>query len=118
MKTKTQIAKEFKENLSGYIFPKVVEAQVFKYDFTEPRKLFVTGQAFDYLNALDRTFIGTNSYLGFAYFWGQEYKHTLRSANNAQRQRVHNAFIKAELDLTEASPEHEVIVNKYCKNVH
>tara|TARA_R110002012_G_scaffold53447_1_gene137457 strand:- start:287 stop:640 length:354 start_codon:yes stop_codon:yes gene_type:complete len=117
MKTKTKIAKEFNENLVGYRFPEVKEEPVGKHEFTETQKLFVTGQAFDYLNALDKTFIGTNSYMGFAYFWGQEYKHTLRSANNTQRQRVHNAMVKAGLELTEASPEHEAIVRKYCKNI-
>ena len=115
MKTKTKIIKEFKENLSGYVFPVVEEAPVWKHEFTEPQKLFVTGQAFDYLNALDRTFIGTNSYMGFAYFWGQDYKHVLRDANNTQRQRVHNAMVKAGLELTEASLEHEAIVIKYCE---
>ena len=117
MKSTNKILKEVKENLSGYIFPEVVEAPVIKYDFTEPRKFFVTGQAFDYLNALDKTFIGTNSYMGFAYFWGQEYKHTLRDANNTQRQRVHNAMVKAGLELTEASREHKAIVKRYCKNI-
>jgi len=117
MKTKTQIAKEFNENLVGYRFPKVKEEPVRKHEFTEPQKLFITGQAFDYLNALDKTFIGTNSYMGFTYFWGQDYKHTLRDASNTQRQRVHNAMVKAGLELTEASPEHEAIVRKYCKNI-
>lgn len=117
MKTKTQIVKEFNANLVDYQFPKVKEGPVSRHDFTEPQKLFVTGQAFDYLNALDKTFIGTNSYMGFTYFWGQEYKHTLRSANNTQRQRVHNAMVKAGLDLTGASPEHKAIVEKYCKGV-
>jgi hypothetical protein len=116
MKTKTKIIKEFKENLTGYVFPVIVKAPVSKHEFTGPRKLFVTGQAFAYLNALDKTFIGTNSYMGFTYFWGQAYKHTLRSASNTQRQRVHNAMVKAGLELNEASPEHEAIVLKHCKN--
>ena len=115
MKSKTRIAKEFNQNLVGYQWPKVKEGPVSRHDFTEPRKLFVTGQAFDYLNALDKTFIGTNSYMGFAYFWGQDYKHVLRDANNTQRQRVHNAMVKAGLELTEASLEHEAIVIKYCE---
>ncbi len=115
MKTKTQVLKEIKENLTGYLVPVIKQAPV--PFFLEPQKLFVTGQAFDYLNALDKTFIGTNSYMGFAYFWGQDYKHTLRDANNTQRQKVHNAMVKAGLELTEASPEHEAIVRKYCKNI-
>jgi len=117
MKSKNKILNEVKKNLNGYIFPGVIEAPVFKYDFTEAHRFFVTGQAFDYLNALDRTFVGTNSYMGFAYFWGQEYKHTLREANNTQRQRVHNALIKAGIDLGSESPEYEAIVKKYCKSV-
>ena len=117
MKTKTQIAKEFNKNLVGYQVPKIIEGKTNAHEFTEPRKLFVTGQAFDYLNALDKTFIGTNSYMGFAYFWGQDYKHTLRDANNTQRQRVHNAMVKAGLELTEASPEHEEIVKKFGQDL-
>ena len=117
MKSKTRIAKEFNENLVGYQWPEVKEGPVGRHEFTGAQKLFVTGQAFGYLNALDKTFIGTSSYMGFAYFWGQDYKHTLRDANNTQRQRVHNAMVKAGLELTEASPEHEAIVKKYCKNI-
>lgn len=115
MKTKTNIVKEFQGNLEGRRLPQIQEGPVGRYEFTDPRKLFVTGQAYSYLQALDKTFIGTDSYLGFAYFWGQEYKHSLRDANNAQRQKVHNAWVKAGLELTGASPEHEAIVYKYCK---
>ena len=112
--SKEQVIEGFQNNLADH---DTAMASLFNCEFRDPQKLFLTGQSFTYLNALDKTFIGTACYLGFAYFWGQEYKHTLRSANNAQRQRVHMAFIKADLDLTGASPQHKAIVEKYCKGV-
>tara|TARA_R110000823_G_scaffold37509_2_gene101897 strand:- start:26 stop:388 length:363 start_codon:yes stop_codon:yes gene_type:complete len=116
-KTQKAITSEIVSNLSEYDIMDVKKAEVRKYEFTEPRSFFITGEAFCYIQALDKAFVGTDSYMGFAYFWGQEYKQTLREANNKQRQKVHNAFIKEGLVLHEDSPKHKLIVDKYCKSV-
>jgi hypothetical protein len=116
-KSKQEILDQFNDDIKEYSIQDSFSNGVRRYEFTEAYRFFVTGEAYHYIRALDKTFIGTNSYMGFAYFWGQEYKHTLRDANNTQRQRVHNALIKAGIDLVSESPEYEAIVKKYCKSV-
>lgn len=116
-KSKQEILDQFNDDIKEYSIQDSFSNGVRRYEFTEAYRFFVTGEAYHYIRALDKTFIGTNSYMGFAYFWGQEYKHTLRDANNTQRQRVHNTLIKAGIDLVSESPEYEAIVKKYCKSV-
>tara|TARA_R110002096_G_scaffold434331_1_gene655579 strand:+ start:372 stop:734 length:363 start_codon:yes stop_codon:yes gene_type:complete len=116
-KSKKEILDQFNNELKEYRIGDSFSNGVKPYEFTEASKIFITGESYLYLRALDKTFVGTSSYMGFAYFWGQEYKHTLREANNTQRQRVHNALIKAGIDLGSESPEYEAIVKKYCKSV-
>ena len=71
-----------------------------------------TMRGFEKLWDLDVTFIGTPDYLGFAYFWGHEYKHYLRGATAHQRKRVHNAFVLAGLPLAGSSDKHDAIIKK------
>tara|TARA_R110000824_G_scaffold243273_2_gene431913 strand:+ start:713 stop:973 length:261 start_codon:yes stop_codon:yes gene_type:complete len=60
---------------------------------------------------LDRNFTGTSDYMGVSYFWAHEYRHTgLRDTSTAKRRRVHTAFLKAGLGVSEASPKHEEII--------
>ena len=117
VKTNPEILEQFNSEMKEYSIGPSYNNEVSPHSFTEAHRFFVTGKAFHYISALDKTFVGTDSYMGFAYFWGQEYKHTLREANNTQRQRVHNALIKAGIDLGSESPEYEAIVKKYCKSV-
>ncbi len=67
------------------------------------------------LNDLDTSLIGTEDYMGYAYFWDMEYKHYLRNATFAERQKVHKAFLKAGLNVSDASSEHMFIVQRFLK---
>jgi hypothetical protein len=49
---------------------------------------------FNQLNKLDKSFVGTNDYMGLAYFWDHEVKWWLREATAYQRVKVHKLFIK------------------------
>lgn len=50
---------------------------------------------------LDKSFIGTEDYIGIAYFWTHEYKHYLRDATISQRRRIHNKALTLGLDFCE-----------------
>ena len=43
---------------------------------------------------LDKGFVGTDSYMGVAFFWDHELKHVLREASVSTRVRVHAAFLE------------------------
>ena len=74
------------------------------------------GKAVD-ASLMDILNIGTPNYLGIAYFWSHEYKHSLREFTCAQRCKVHNAFIKAGLALDGVSDKHYAIICKFNKNI-
>lgn len=78
-------------------------------------KLNPTIEAIHELMQLDEKFIGTTNYLGIRYFWHYDYRHYLRDATYIQRQKVHNAFLKAGLKLNESSNAHLSIINKIIK---
>jgi len=70
----------------------------------------ITFQAYDVLNRLDKTLIGTEEYIGVAYFWAWDYRHYLRGLSFAKRRQVHRAFLKTGLSVDSASDEHEAII--------
>ena len=67
---------------------------------------------------LDRSFVGTRHYMGFAYFWAHEYKHTMRECSAANRQLVHSVLLAHGLVVHEISDAHCEIVQKYAKPRH
>ena len=79
--------------------------------------LFTTWKAWQVLHKLDRFYVRTEHYMGLAYFWAHEYRHTgLRDATPYTRKLIHTAFLKEGLELGGVSSKHEVIINKYIKN--
>lgn len=70
-------------------------------------------KAKDALIKLDEKFIGTDNYMGVAYFWNEEYKWWLRDAKAKVRRQVHTAFVKAKLKPDEYSKEHRAVVTKF-----
>lgn len=78
----------------------------------------LTNDAIDGLHALDKTFIGTKNYMGIAWFWNNEYKHYLRGdvkeITYLTRRRVHNAMLRAGLDVEGESEQHRAIVIRHC----
>jgi hypothetical protein len=68
------------------------------------------------LHAMDKELVGTEDYMGFAYFWGQEVKYWLREFTYKQRKTAHDALIDAGIELKdnyfEDSPEVTAIIEK------
>jgi len=75
--------------------------------------LNITQKAFDKIYLLDTKFIGTYNYMGIAYFWAIDYKHTMRDLSEADRRRVHNMWLDYNLDVSEASELHEELLNDF-----
>ena len=83
----------------------------------------VSFQAFQALNDLDKSFVGTENYRGLAYFWSHEFKHWLRECTVAERQRVHAEWLERGLDFeagmddsVDCAPHWEVI-KRVCKSI-
>jgi hypothetical protein len=72
----------------------------------------ISFKAYRTIRELDETFVGTPDYMGIAYFWNYEYRHSLRDAPAKKRRAVHEAFLKAHLAPADESPQHEAIVKK------
>ena len=60
--------------------------------------------------SLDKSFIGTQDYMGHAYFWSPEYKFVLRSASLYQRRLIHKRLCMAGLEPDGESDDHEKII--------
>jgi hypothetical protein len=76
------------------------------YDY-KPR---VTFRMFCILMKIDGAMVGTPDYMGLAYWWSHEYKHTMRAATTTERKRAHDAIVAAGLPLDGESDEHESII--------
>ena len=72
----------------------------------------MTAEATAGLLQLDKSFIGTDNYLGLAYFWNHAYRWPMREVSYAERRRVHKAFIKAGLLPSALSDEHEKLIEE------
>jgi len=73
-----------------------------------------TWKATHSLFQLDKTFIGTEDYMGVCYFWDYEYRHSMRPTTAKQRKTIHHALIKAGLDVGGKSDSHAQIIRKHC----
>lgn len=72
----------------------------------------LTFEATKALFVIDKTFIGTQDYMGVAYFWGQDTKHWLRGATYLQRRKIHARFLKEGLWLQGGTKRHFEIICK------
>ena len=45
------------------------------------------------LRKLDKSFIGTSEYMGFAWFWDHEIKYYMREATAKQKKYIHDSFV-------------------------
>jgi hypothetical protein len=63
---------------------------------------------------LDRELIGTEDYMGLAFFWDYNYRHQLRDASPAQRRRVHEKLRMAGYKLDGISDMHSQIIDQVC----
>lgn len=72
----------------------------------------VSSEIFSALSDLDQKHVGTEHYMGIAYFWGQDTKHQLREASIAQRKRIHKKWLAESLDLLGATDRHFDIIQE------
>ena len=77
----------------------------------------MTVDAFNGIFKLDKTFVGSENYLGLAYFWAHEYRHYLRDCTMAKRRKVHKKWLQAGLDLTGISENHLSIIKHVLDGV-
>lgn len=68
--------------------------------------------------ALDKTFIGTEHYMGLKGFWNHEYKYIMREASIYEKRIVHQRMLKAGLEPSGESPEHAAIVDWVHKRMY
>ena len=73
----------------------------------------VTFPALCKISEIDRDFVGSDNYIGVAYFWSQKHpqKARLCKASIAARRRVHNALMREGLDLEGDTGIHRSIIN-------
>jgi len=64
---------------------------------------------------LDKKFIGTQDYMGVAYFWSHEYKHILRDMSITQRRRDHKKALKLGIDFTEVGAKQWELLSEILK---
>jgi len=72
-----------------------------------------TPYATNELYKLDKSFINTTHYMGLAYFWSIDYRHSgLRECSVAKRKKVHKKLLQAGLNVNETSDKHfQIIMN-------
>ena len=74
-----------------------------------------TPQAIAEIMEMDNKFIGTMNYLGLAYFWGHEYKHSLRDATISQRKRIHRKGLERNVSFLVPNQEAWDIIKEVIK---
>ena len=74
-----------------------------------------TPQAIAEIMEMDNKFIGTMNYLGLAYFWGHEYKHSLRDATISQRKRIHRKGLERNVSFLVPNQEAWDIIEEVIK---
>ena len=75
----------------------------------------ISNAAFSKMYELDNQFVGTENYMGLAYYWNYEYRHYLRDAKPYIRMKVHNSFLLENLPIADATEKHFQIIKKHTK---
>ena len=70
-------------------------------------------KAYSKILELDSSFIGTTDYMGIAYFWDHEVKHTMRDVSPKFRKTVHDTAIEWGLKFKES--EYKVYPQLYLE---
>jgi hypothetical protein len=77
---------------------------------THDYKPRMTFRMFCIVMRIDQAFVGTPDYMGIAYWWDHEYKHTMRDATTKERKKAHDALLAAGLPLDGVSDEHAQVI--------
>lgn len=80
---------------------------------TAPITLYLTSDAYARIQAADKEWVGTDHYMGLAYFWAHEYRYPMRDASAYKRVRIHRALMDAGLPLDGESGEHRQIIDQW-----
>jgi hypothetical protein len=75
----------------------------------------ITMQAIIEVYKVDKTFVGTKDYMGVAYFWGHEYKHTMRNLSFAKRRKIHNLGLDRDIDFIKPNKEAWYLIAEVLK---
>ena len=75
----------------------------------------LTLEAYKKLYELDEKFIGTENYIGIAYFWHYAFRHYLRDATTEQRKKVHSKILEYNLGVSDATEMHLDIIKDIFK---
>ena len=59
--------------------------------------------------------VGTKKYIGMAFFWGHEYKHTLRDVSIQERKKIHNVGITKGIDFINPNKEAWYCISEVLK---
>lgn len=74
-----------------------------------------TLEAFARVYQVDQDLIGTQHYMGLAYFWNYAYRHYLRDASDKQRKLVHDKILAENLELNGETDRHLHIIQSIVK---
>ena len=75
----------------------------------------LTLEAYQKLYELDEKFIGTENYMGVAYFWHYAFRHYLRDATTEQRKKVHSKILENNLGVSDETVIHWQIIRDVFK---
>ena len=77
-----------------------------------------THEATQAILKIDASFVGTENYMGVAYFWHHEYRYPMRDASVVTRKAVHTKMLKAGLDVDDCTPRHDSIIAWAAKKTY
>lgn len=75
----------------------------------------LTFEAYQKIYELDEKFIGTENYMGIAYFWHYAFRHYLRDATTEQRKKVHLKILQYNLQVSDETQMHWEIIKDVFK---
>jgi hypothetical protein len=75
----------------------------------------ISWPAMEGLFALDKTFLGTENYMGITYFWAYGYRHTMRDTSYANRRLVHKKLLEAGFKHNDENAEVAVIIERWAR---
>ena len=73
----------------------------------------ISSTAYQAINKLDKSLIGTKDYMGIAWFHNHEYRHYMRDISVSKRRKIHQALIKDKLQLDGESIQHLFIIKMF-----
>jgi hypothetical protein len=72
----------------------------------------MTFRMFCIMMRIDHAMVGTPDYMGIAYWWADEYKHSLRGCTPKERKAAHDQLLAAGLPLDGVSVQHLQIISR------